>query len=153
MCLRYARDTAEADDLAQDTWVTALGRLDQYRADGPLGAWLRRVAVTTCLQALRRRRRALDWSAAAADALARAAEAHAYDPAAVARLGADELLAHIKALPEPARLVFNLVAVEGYSHAEAAAAIGIAESSSRSLLTRARAALRQRLANYQLVCI
>ena len=152
VCLRYARDAGEADDFAQEAWVQAFTKLGQYREDGPFGAWLRRLTVNVCLQELRRRRRHVDWADTEA-AIAAGSGFGQLSPTAIAQLTADELLAHIQTLPEAHRLVFNLVAVEGYSHAEAAAALGIAESSSRSNLTRARHALQRRLAHLIAVCL
>ena len=152
VCLRYAQDAQEADDFAQETWIQALTHLNQYRADGEYGAWLRRVAVTCCLQQLRRRRKQINWANAATE-LAASHRHGQLDPTAIANLSAEELLGHIQQLPDGHRLVFNLVAVEGYSHAEAAAALGIAESSSRSHLTRARQSLQQRLAHLLTLCL
>ena len=148
VCVRYARTRSEADDWAQDAWVRAFTKLAQYDGSGELGAWLRRVAVTTCLQHLRRGTLAVDGAAAARLAEGEGALPADLHVAAVAldRMSADELVAHIEALPEGYRLVFNLVAVEGYSHAEAAEALGITVSTSRSQLTRARATLQRRLA-------
>ena len=148
VCLRYASTREEADDWAQDTWVAAFAKLGQYRSEGDFGAWLRRVCVNTCLQHLRRGHLLVD--AAAAERLAEGTgpipEALHVAPDALARLSAAELVAHVNALPAGYRLVFNLVAVEGYSHAEAAEALGITVSTSRSQLVRARTALQRRLA-------
>ena len=156
VCLRYANDRAEADDWAQDTWVTAFTKLDQYHGEGPFGAWLRRLAVTTCLMQLRRRKRlSVDVTTAAALMAAdgHSAEGLRIDPAVVADLDAEELIGYIQSLPEGFRAVFNLVAIEGYSHAEAAEALGITVSTSRSQLTRARAALQARLQKLILLCL
>ena len=147
VCRRYASDYAEAEDFAQDAWLHAFAKLGDCREAAGLGGWLRRVAVTTCLMALRRRRVAVDG--AAAEALARGdtplPEGLHVAPEVLSRMSAAEIVAYVAALPDGFRAVFNLVAVEGYSHAEAAEALGITPASSRSQLTRARASLRARL--------
>ncbi len=156
VCLRYASSRAEADDWAQDTWVAAFGKLDQYNGEGPFGAWLRRVAVTTCLMALRRQRRFV-IDAVAAEQLGRDESplpaGLQVDPSVLASLNAEELIGYIQALPEGFRAVFNLVAIEGYSHAEAAELLGISAGTSRSQLTRARAALQARLHKMLTICL
>lgn len=161
VCLLYARDRAEAEDWAQDTWVRALTQLGSFRAEGPFQAWLRTLAVTTCLKKLRRKRphvlslAATDFASNSTSnpgELARQAYPHV-DPSVISQLSAEELLTAIQALPEGFRLVFTLVAVEGYSHAETAELLGISESSSRSQLTRARRSLQQRLANLLAQCL
>ncbi len=156
VCLRYASSRAEADDWAQDTWVAAFTKLDQYQADGPFGAWLRRVAVTTCLMALRREKR-LRFDMAAVGWLEREdgllPVERQVDPSAIADLNAEELIGYIQALQEGFRAVFNLVAIEGYSHTEAAELLGISAGTSRSQLTRARAALQARLQKLLTICL
>ena len=161
VCMLYARDRAEAEDWAQDSWVLALTQLKSFRAEGPFQAWLRMLTVNTCLKQLRRKRphvmtlAATDYaghSSANPAELARQAYPQ-IDPSVISQLSADELLAVIQGLPEGFRLVFTLVAVEGYTHAETAEILGISESSSRSQLTRARRSLQQRLAHLFAQCL
>ncbi len=154
-CTRYGATDADAQDLAQDTWVQALDRLADCRDAQAFPNWLHRVTVTTCLQALRadktRAHRAL------ADAIDRPGaflpDALRVSSEALTHLATAELVAHIRRLPDGFREVFNLVAVEGYTHAEAAAELGISPATSRSQLTRARQSLRQRLAQLPLLCL
>ena len=155
VCLRYAASRAEADDWAQDAWVAAFGKLDQYRGGGDFGAWLRRVAVNTCLMHLRRRRGArVDPLVAEHLSTGHALPQGLHlDPSVLAELNAEDLLGYVQVLPPGFRTVFNLVAIEGYTHAEAAEALGITANTSRSQLTRARAALQARLAQLLPVCL
>ena len=146
-CLRYARDEHEARDFAQEAWIRAFRKLGGFRGEGPLEGWLRRLAANVCVSAVRRRRRVEPI-----DAETLGAAGH-LEPGAIEALGAAELLRLVRALPEGYRLVFNLVAVEGYTHAEAAEALGITPSSSRSQLTRAREALRRRLTRTRALCL
>ena len=150
VCLRYCPSRAEAEDALQNTFVKIFTRLHQYRGDGPFEAWARRVAVHTALHAAEQHRLRHPLAAVGADigADALAAEAAALpspDPSALDQLAADDLLRHLAALPPGYRTVLNLYAIEGYSHAEIARLLGIAEGTSKSQLARARHLLAQRL--------
>ena len=154
-CRRYAATEADAEDLAQDTWVKAFGKLDTCADGQAFPAWLHRIAVNTCLMALRadkvRAHRAL------ADSVDRLSELLPaplqVSPEALAQLATADIVAYIRALPDGFREVFNLVAVEGYTHAEAAEMLGISAATSRSQLTRARRNLRERLAHFATLCL
>ncbi len=154
-CCRYGTTEADAEDLAQDTWVTAFLKLDSCRDFQAFPNWLHRITVTTCLQALRadkvRAHRALadsvDGLGAALPPMLRVSST------ALAQLATEDIVREIQGLPDGFREVFNLVAVEGYSHAEVAEALGISEGTSRSQLTRARRSLRARLAHFATLCL
>lgn len=147
ICLRYAPDADTARDFAQEAWVRAFAKLRQYAHDGALEGWLRRLTARRCVSLLRRR------GVVTAELPAVLPKGLHTEPEAVDSLSAAELRAHVAALPQGYRLVFNLVAVEGFTHAEAAETLGITPSSSRSQLTRARAALQRRLAQMLTVCL
>ena len=147
VCRRLARTPEEASDFAQDAWLRAFARLGDYRGEGSFEGWLRHLAANTAISTLRRRGLTV---VELPEVLPQGAQVGA---SALDQLSADEILAEIARLPEGYRLVFTLVAVEGFSHAEAAAALGISESSSRSQLTRARAALQRRLSQINFVCL
>ena len=146
IALRYGRTRAEAEDFSQEAWLLAFGKLDRYRGEGSFEGWLRRLTANCCLSALRR------GGLVIAELPPVLPEGLRVAPEALDLLGAEELARHVAALPDGYRLVFNLVAVEGYTHAEAAAALGISESSSRSQLTRARTALQRRIAQTATPC-
>ena len=144
---RYARDRSEAQDFAQDAWVRIFRKLDTFGFNGSLEGWLRRVTVTVALRNIQRR--GLDVR----ELPGSLPESHRVAPTAIARLGADELLAYIEELPEGYRLVFNLFAVEGYSHNEIAEMLDIEASTSRSQLTKARKLLQRRISQLIPVCL
>ena len=150
--MRYARDRSEADDLAQEAWMQAFTKIDLYRHEGPFEAWLRRVAVNTCLMELRRRRiqvQELNVEKINAEAASRIS----VDPAVLDALKTEELMKQIQTMPDGFRQVFNLVAIDGHSHDEAAHMLGITPGTSRSQLTRARLFLQKRLAQLLPVCL
>ncbi|MCB2379022.1 RNA polymerase sigma factor [Hymenobacter sp. BT635] len=140
VCLRYCPSRAEAEDALQNTFVKIFTRLDQYRGQGPFEAWARRIAVTTALNAYQQHRQR--------GPQVEADEAHDLthpDGTPFDQLSADDLVRLINTLPVGYRTVLNLYAVEGYTHAEIGALLGISEGTSKSQLSRARHLLEQRL--------
>lgn len=132
VCLRYARTSSDAADMLQEGFVKVFSKIDQFQFQGSFEGWIRRIMVNTALRAYQRRHFEQEQSGLE----------HVQDlsvnPDAVASLSEGELLDLISRLPEGYKLIFNLVAIEGYSHAEAAVMLGIQESTSRSQLTKAR---------------
>ena len=155
ICLRYARDHHEADDMAQEAWILAFSKLKQFQGDGVFAGWLHRLTVNSCLQFLRKRRMKIIEQSAEELSLAatNVPQILQFDATQLSNMSVAELVDQISKLPEGFRLVFNLVAIEGYSHAEAAEALGINESTSRSQLTRARVYLQKRLSKLITVCL
>ena len=127
----------------QKGWLRIFDKLAQCRdPQGPaLESWLRRVVVTSCLNHLKAQQRHKIWQN---ELPANAEDTTTYDPHLL-ETDAQQLQAAVLTLPEGARLVFNLFAVEGYTHAEVAKMLNISEGTSRSQLTRARQLLQARL--------
>lgn len=140
VCLRYAKDRQEAEEILQEGFIKVFTSLHQYRAEGSLEGWVRRVMVTTALQRLRSR-----TPLHAVLSLEGRAENEAGEERIESGLGAKELLALVQALPTAYRTVFNLYAFEGYSHKEIANLLGISEGTSKSNLYDARQWLKERL--------
>ena len=132
VCLRYARNSSDAADILQDGFLKVYTKLGQFGHQGSFEGWIRRIMVNTALRAYQKQRFEMETSG-----YERLPESPV-DPDAVAALSEAELLAVIRRLPDGYRTIFNLVAIEGYSHAEAAEMMGIQESTSRSQLTKAR---------------
>lgn len=136
VCVRYMKDTTLADDILQETFIRIFQNIHQYTGDGAFGGWLRKIAVTTALKALRKNTlptEELDL------------KLNGHDSGEIdqeVRFNVEEIIQTINTLPEHYRHVFNLYIVEGYSHAEIAALLEINESTSRARLTRAREMVR-----------
>jgi RNA polymerase sigma-70 factor (ECF subfamily) len=143
VCMRYCPTQTEAEDALQETFVKIFTRLDQYRGEGPFEAWAHRVAVTTTLNATKQHR--LRHPASSIDLDELTDQLPASDSTGLEQLAASDLIAVVQTLPLGYRTVLNLYAVEGYSHPEIAALLGITESTSKSQLTRARRLLETRL--------
>lgn len=139
VCLRYARSSADAADMLQEGFVKVFTKLDQYHFQGSFEGWIRKIMVNTALRTYQKQR--FDMEQSGYEIL----PDQPVDPDAIAILSEAELITLIGKLPDGYRVIFNLVAVEGYSHAEAAQALGIQESTSRSQLTKARRWLCEQL--------
>jgi RNA polymerase sigma factor (sigma-70 family) len=138
VCCRYVRTQADAEDVLQEAFVRVFTRLGQYRGSGELGGWIRRIVVHTALNFLKRPSRVHEPLSFAEEGPEPVSD---LDP--VPDLEAKELAALIRSLPAGFRTVFNLYAIEGYSHAEIAKLMNIRETTSRSQYLRARAALAE----------
>ena len=141
ICMRYASCSEEAQDLAQDGWIKVFERLQSFRFEGSLEGWIKRIMVNTSLDYLRRNKQLMqpiDESSESHSALQ--AEAEAFG-----RMSSKELMAVVQQLPAGYRTVFNLYAIEGYSHKEIASMLRIAESTSKSQYIRAKACLQRML--------
>ena len=132
VCLRYARSSSDAADILQDGFVKVFTKLEQFQFQGSFEGWVRRIMINTALRAYQRQR--FNYESSGYENLPEAP----VEPDALALLSEAELLRLITRLPDGYRVVFNMVAIEGYSHAEVADQLGIQESTSRSQLTKAR---------------
>ena len=129
LCLRLARDAAEAQDCVQETFVRAWQRLDEFRGESRLGTWLHRIALNEVLG--RHRHRAVEQRhLSTIDPSKR----YSLDDSATMQ----DLEEAIRRLPERAREVFVLRAIYGYTHEEIAAMLGVTVSTSKTQHHRAR---------------
>lgn len=139
LCVRYVRDRESAKDVLQDGFVKVYTHIDQYEEKGALGGWIRQIIVNTALEFLQKNEklkknvRIDDFSETLGD----------FDNCILEKLSADDLIECISCLPGHSRMIFNLYAIEGFSHAEIAEKLGIQENTSRSQLARARKSLQQ----------
>lgn len=140
VCLRYVDDRETARDLLQDGFVKVFTGLDSYSGSGSFEGWMRRIFVNCALEYLRRS----DVLREATD-LENTAELIHPDSSAISDLSAAELMRLVSELPTGFRTVFNMFAIEGYSHKEIGEMLGITESTSRSQYTRAKQLLQRRI--------
>ncbi|MCU0339282.1 MAG: sigma-70 family RNA polymerase sigma factor [Spirosomaceae bacterium] len=139
VCVRYVGDSMEAEDVMIEGFMKIFERIGQYRGEGSFEGWMRRLMTNEALMYLRSRRQ-IEVELDAPEAQ-KAANVEWADAA----LDASELLTIVAKLPTGYRTVFNLYAIEGYSHAEIAEQLGITESTSKSQLHRARGLLQEML--------
>ena len=142
VCLRYLKDQMRAQDVLQDTFVKIFAHIGNYKSEGAFEGWLKRIAVNTCLDQLRKDKKLLtDVS------LDDISHKLAHQDYSAEKLMADDLLKLVQALPDGYRTVFNLFAIEGFSHQEIAQQLSISESTSKTQYLRARAYLKERIEN------
>lgn len=134
VCYRYTKNMEEASDVLQEGFVKVFRHLAQWKQEGELGAWIRRVMVNTALNWLRSHRKV--------QILSEQDIPESFDADAVItpiqQLQARQLADLIRKLPPGYQTVFNLHAIEGYTHVEIAQLLGISEGTSRSQYLRAR---------------
>ena len=148
LCRRYAVDDNEAQDMVQEGFIRLFGNLDKFRNTGPFEGWVRRIFVNSAIKYYHREK---NHNSAAAMEVASAFENE--EPGVLNALSEQELLGLLSELPKGYRAVFNLHAIEGYSHAEIASLLDIRESTSRSQLVKARKLLQTKVNEMQRVML
>lgn len=139
VCMRYAQTTFEAEDVLQEGFVTVFRNLPGFRRECPLEFWIRRIMVNA---ALRQHRRNAPLVAVSEGEYP---ETLADEEFTLANYGYEELLTMIQDLAPRYRMVFNLFAIEGYSHKEIGELMQISEGTSKSQYARARVILKNKL--------
>lgn len=136
ICYRYTKSMKDAEDVLQDGFVKVFEHLDQFRFDGELGAWVRVIIVRSALNYLKKNKVYQQELSFEDDSLHPVADDN---PEVLLR--ARELADLIRQLPTGYQTIFNLHAVEGYSHVEIGRMLGIKEGTSRSQYARSRSLL------------
>lgn len=134
ICKRYMKDRERAEEMVMNTFLLVFQKIDQYRSDGSFEGWIVKTTVNCCLTELRKK-----------------TNFNLEIPADVIQLPASEdsplhdndIESMLKTLPEGARIVFNLYAIEGYKHKEIAKQLGISEGTSKSQLNYAKEKLKK----------
>ena len=140
VCIRYVGDRELAQDILQDGFVTLFTRLDTYKGEGSFEGWARKIFVTTALMELRKK-----------DALKMSEDLEVVrgmkteTTTQLQNIGYKDLMSVITQLPPGFRTVFNMYAIEGYSHKEIGEILGISETTSRTQLSRARIWLQNKI--------
>jgi RNA polymerase sigma factor (sigma-70 family) len=139
VCCRYVKDKMEAEDVLVTAFTKVFDRISQFKSEGSFEGWIRRIMVNESLTWLRQHKHMqVETDIEAAD----------YEPdyqILEDHLQAEDLLKLIDGLPAGYKVVFNLYAIEGYSHKEIADQLGINENTSKSQLSRARVYLQKQL--------
>ena len=141
VCMRYARDRDEAQDLLQEGFITVFSKISTFNSAGSLEGWMRRIFVNTALMRLRKG----DVLRGAADVDEPVARSVSSGEDILSGIGGQDIMRMIAQMPEGFRTVFNMNVIEGYSHQEISRELGISEGTSRSQLSRARIWLQERL--------
>jgi len=140
VCMRYADRYEEAQDIVQDGFIKVFKKIETFTGKGSLEGWIRRIMVNTALDHLRRTK-AERFNVSVDDVEFKLKDKQEI----IASMQADDLLKIIRTLPVGYRTVFNMYAIEGYTHKEIAKELDISENTSKSQYSRARALLQKKL--------
>lgn len=141
VCTRYATDRMEAEDMLQNGFIRVFQKLADFRGDGSFEGWVRRIMVHGSIEYYRKHHKMLQVVDVESEGIEQSV-----NPVAVANLDAKDLMVLIQRLSPGYRMVFNLYAIEGYSHREIGDIMGISEGASKSQLSRARTILKEQIA-------
>lgn len=140
VCLRYATHRMEAEDMLQNGFIRVFQKIDDYRGEGSFEGWVRRIMVHCSIEYYRHHHKLMQLVD-----MDEAGEEPSVNGTAASSLEAKDLLLLIKSLSPGYRMVFNLYAIDGYSHKEIAQMTGMSEGASKSQLSRARAILKEQV--------
>lgn len=143
VCKRYARTDLEAEDILQEGFIKVFDNVSRFRGNGSFEGWIRRIMVNTALK-LYRKSSFKNEVIGIEDDYDQAEEATVID-----KISSAELMKLVGGLPEGYKVVFNLFAIEGFSHAEIAETLGVNEGTSRSQLAKARRWLQKKIQESQ----
>ena len=139
LCLRYVGDYETARDLLQDGFIKVFIKIGKFSNKGVFAGWIHRIFVTTALEYLRK----TDALRSAVDIVDYSEQFKDVDVSVLDKLSEDDLMDCVRKLPPGYRTIFNMFAIEGYSHSEIAEALGISVTTSKTQFFRARSALQK----------
>jgi RNA polymerase sigma-70 factor (ECF subfamily) len=146
VCMRYARNNADAEDMLQDAFIKVFDKIKQFKGEGSFEGWIRKIVVNTALKKytlIRYDKEIIGHEGVDAEHF------FSTEQGAYSHLSEKELLQLINKLPDGYRFVFNMYVIEGYSHDEIATLLGIQSGTSRSQLAKARMLLQKQILQIQ----
>jgi RNA polymerase sigma factor (sigma-70 family) len=143
ICKRYAQTSFEAEDILQEAFIKVYTHIKDFKRDCPVEFWIRRIIINT---AIKQQRGVMQISALSEEEQPGQVQQEEF---IMANYGYEELLAMIQSLAPRYQLIFNLFAIEGYSHKEIAEMLDISEGTSKSQYSRARAILKNMLERHE----
>ena len=149
VCNRYARNSADAEDILQDAFIKVFDKIYQFKFEGSFEGWIRKIVVNTALKKYSLRR--YEKEVSGYEITDR--DERPMEPSAYGHLTEKDLLVLINNLPDGYRLIFNLYIIEGYQHDEIAAMLNIQPGTSRSQLVKARNMLQKQILQLQKVAV
>ncbi len=149
VCLRYARSSADAEDILQDAFIKVFDKMHQFKFEGSFEGWIRRIVVNTALKKYSLRR----YEKEVVGYEIKDKDESSVEASAYTDLTAKELMDLINALPSGYKLIFNLYVIEGYQHDEIAEMLGIQPGTSRSQLVKARNMLQKQILELQKIAV
>ena len=136
VCLRYASNAEEAEDILQEGFIKVFKKMDSFRSEGSFEGWVRRIFVNTAIEHFRRKRYLQPVTEKEENTI------EGKSLSALDGLAEKDILALVRELSPGYRTVFNMYVVEGYTHKEIGDILGISEGTSKSQLSRAKVILQ-----------
>lgn len=146
VCYRFARNREDAEDMMQEGFIKVFSQIHQFKGQGALEGWIRRIIVHTCINVLKKNKKFTD----SVD-IFHASSMYLNENNIPSILQAKQVVECIRLLPVGYKTVLNLYAIEGYSHKEIASILDIEESTSRSQYTRAKSMLEDILLKKKII--
>ncbi|MGZ4033691.1 MAG: RNA polymerase sigma factor [Bacteroidia bacterium] len=138
VCLRYCDSSEEAEDVVQNGFISVFENIESYKGTGSLEGWIRKILVNTALTNIRKNKKFKQNIELDSVEFMLPSSGHIND-----NFAAQDLLKIIQTLPVGFKTVFNLYAIEGYSHKEIGEMLNISEGTSKSQYSRAKAHLQK----------
>ncbi len=139
ICTRMVGNKIDAEDILQESFIKVFNNLESYRSESTFGSWLKTIVINSCINFLKRKKLLLvDAENSGIDEIQEENEEKL-------EIVPETLQKTIKELPEGARVIFNLFAMEDYKHKEIAEMLNISESTSKSQYQRARSMMQEKL--------
>ena len=140
--LRYCNSKMEAEDVLQDAFIKIFNKINTFKGEGSFEGWIRKIVVFTALKSNDKRVQKFEPGSL------ENVQEQSFDSKAISNMETASLLSILQELPDGYKAVFNLYAVEGYSHREVGEILGISDVTSRSQYSRAKQHLIKLLAKY-----
>lgn len=145
VCLRMVNNSLDAEDLLQQSFIDVYSKMESFRFESTIGAWIKRIVVNNCINFLKKRKLKIETLD---DRFHHVADC---GPVNESQLNVQAINGAISNLPDGYRVVFSLYMMEGYDHKEIGEILDITEATSKSQFSRARKKLRELLEGQQLV--
>jgi RNA polymerase sigma factor (sigma-70 family) len=142
VCLRYAGNSEEAEDILQEGFIKVFKKLGSFRSEGSFEGWVRRIFVNTAIEHFRRKRYLMPVTEKEENSI------EGKYISVLDELAEKDILALVQELSPGYRTVFNMYVVEGYTHKDIADMLGISEGTSKSQLSRAKVILQDMVRNF-----
>lgn len=143
ICQRYSKSVHEAEDILQEGFIKIFANIKSFRGDARLDTWMTRIMINTALNAQRQKLYLLPMVDV------EAIDIKEDDQVSLSEFHLNELIAIVQSLPDGCRMVFNLFAIEGYSHKEIGDMLAISEGTSKSQYNRAKSLLKLKLSQQE----
>ncbi len=147
ICLRYAGNYDDAQDILQDSFLKVYEKVHQFQFKGSFEGWIRKIMINTALEKFRSKYQVIDINDNIREVDRKVSSDISSD------IAVKELLKIVQELSPKYRVVFNLYAIEGYSHKEISEMLNISEGTSKSNLSRARVILQKKIKKYYKISI